>query len=183
MPSQFGKALPFGEIMPLSDQVVSEDRYVLIPRVLVFIISGDKVLLIKGSPEKKLWAGLYNGLGGHVECGENFLSAASRELEEESGLTNIHLHLCGTITIDLSLVKGVVIFIFQGEYNNGDLLDSAEGKLEWVHFNSVENLQVVEDLKTILPIVRKWKPGLPPFFANYHYDQEDRLVITFSRET
>jgi 8-oxo-dGTP diphosphatase len=72
--------------MPGSDQVVSRDRYSLIPRCLIFLQRADEVLLFKGSPDKRLWPGRYNGVGGHIERGEDVLSAARRELLEETGL-------------------------------------------------------------------------------------------------
>ncbi|MDP3183744.1 MAG: NUDIX domain-containing protein, partial [Anaerolineales bacterium] len=67
--------------MPASEQGVSRDRYMLIPRTLIFLRRGDSVLLIKGAPHKRLWANKYNGVGGHLERGEDVLSAARRELQ------------------------------------------------------------------------------------------------------
>ena len=67
--------------MPSSDQGVNLDRYLLVPRTLIFLVKGDCILFLKGGPEKRLWSGMYNGLGGHVERGEDIISAAYRELE------------------------------------------------------------------------------------------------------
>jgi len=58
--------------MPQSDQGVTRDRYMLIPRTIIFLRRGDFCLLIKGAPTKRLWAGKYNGVGGHVERGRMF---------------------------------------------------------------------------------------------------------------
>jgi len=74
--------------MPVTDQGLNQDRYMLIPRTLIFLTRGDKILLIKGAANKRLWANLYNGIGGHIEPGEDILSAARRELKEETNLTS-----------------------------------------------------------------------------------------------
>ncbi len=44
-------------------------RYPVIPRALIFLFTGDSVLLLKGAPDKRIWPGLYNGIGGHIEAG------------------------------------------------------------------------------------------------------------------
>ena len=104
--------------MPVSDQGLTNDRYTLVPRTLIFMTREDQILLIRGAPHKRLWANQYNGIGGHVERGEDLLSAANRELLEETGLTSVDLWLCGMISIDTGKNPGIGIFIFRGEWLN-----------------------------------------------------------------
>ena len=101
--------------MPASDQGVNFDRYMFVARTLIFLTRGEKVLLLKGAQNKRLWAGLYNGIGGHIEKGEDVISAARRELFEETGLASSNLMLHGIVTVDTQGIPGVCIFIFKGE--------------------------------------------------------------------
>lgn len=164
--------------MPASDQGVTLDRYMLIPRVLVFVWRGDQVLLIKGAPTKRIWADKYNGVGGHVEPGEDVLSAARQELLEETGLT-ADLRLCGTVTVETGRNPGIGIYVFNGEFPRGELKESTEGSLEWVSFAKIHELPVVEDLPVLLNRIQNMKRGDPPFNAHSQYNEE-KLIVVFA---
>ena len=168
--------------MPVSDQGSLKGRYQLFPRTLIFLTRGDQVLLIKGAPDKRLWANQYNGIGGHVEAGEDVLSAARRELGEESGLTAENLRLCAVITIDTGQPAGIGIYVLRGEYRSGEPRASAEGQLEWAPRARIESLPIVEDLPVLLPRVLEMGSGDPVIFAQYAYNQDGELVITFAPE-
>ena len=164
--------------MPVSDQGATRDRYMLIPRVLIFVTRGDRVLLQRGSPTKRLWANKLNGVGGHVEPGEDILSAARREFLEETGLT-ADLWLCGTVVVETGENPGVGIYVFCSEYSQGEPKASVEGTLEWIPFEEVPNYPVVEDLPVLLGRVQKMKRGEAPFHARSFYENK-KLTVVFS---
>ncbi|MGD0610587.1 MAG: NUDIX domain-containing protein [Anaerolineales bacterium] len=165
--------------MPRSEQGVDRQRYQLIPRVLIFLRRSGSVLLIKGAPTKRLWANKYNGVGGHVEPGEDILAAARRELLEETGLSAV-LWLCGTVVVETGQNPGICLFVFTGECNAGQPRPSEEGVLEWVPLVKIPELPVVEDLPVLLDRVFSMKRGEPPFSAHSSYDRQERLVVQFA---
>jgi len=166
--------------MPVKDQGAGLNRYRIIPRVLIFVFNREEVLLIKGAPTKRLWANQHNGIGGHIERGEDALSAARRELAEETGLESENLWLCGTVIINAEPDSGVGLFIFRGEVKSRKVTPSHEGTLEWVSIDQLENCLLVEDLPVLLPRVAKMKRGDAPFSARYTYDSEEHLQIEFA---
>jgi 8-oxo-dGTP diphosphatase len=162
------------------DQGTTLPRYTVIPRVNCFLRHGRDVLLLKGASDKRIWAGRYNGVGGHVERDEDPLTAARREIREETGLEVRELRLGGIVHVCLSKGPGVLMFLFTGEAPSREVHPSAEGTLEWVDPARIGELPAVEDLPVLLPRLLETPLGAPPFFARSYYDAEGHLRVEFA---
>ncbi len=158
-------------------QKIIPGRYQVVPRTLIFIRNDDKVLLIKGAKDKKIWPGLYNGIGGHIERGEDALSAANRELFEETGIKNIQLVLKAIIFIDVEKYQGISMFVFIGQSGEKLLVSSEEGAVDWIKIDRIKDFDLVEDLYQLIPIVLSTDDKIE--FGRYYYN-DGKLVMEFT---
>lgn len=166
--------------MTIKQQGIRESDYKVVPRTLIFLFDEhDRVLLLRKSSHKRLWAGFLNGIGGHIEAGEDVMEAALRELTEEAGITDVILAFCGQIMIDVSIDEGVALFVFKGNYNGHHHFQVEDGELGWVSLTDLENQQVMEDLPLLLPKVAGYKRGDAMLIGRYTFDQEGKLKMSF----
>ena len=167
--------------MPKSDQRVDRLRFQIVPRTLIFVFNElGQVLLIKGAKARRVWAGKFNAIGGHIEAGEDILESASRELLEETGLADVPLVFCGQVMIEVSQNQGVGLFLFRGEVSSSvEVHASEEGDLTWVAVDQVAALPVVEDLPELLSRVAHYTPGGELVIGKYRYGPSGALEMLF----
>lgn len=140
---------------------------------VVFLRRGSDVLLLRHPRDKDRFAGCWDGIGGHVEPGEDLHEAARRELQEEAGIEVRRLQLRGLIHESGMVGHHYVLFLFTGEAPAGEV-ESPEGlELDWHPAANVAALPLVEDL-------RHWLPALlaarEPLFITERYDGGDGLL-------
>ncbi len=104
-------------------------RWLVMPRTLSFVRNADDVLLMKRGPHRRVFPNRFNGLGGHVERGEDVLAGARREIFEESGLRIAELQLCAVANVDAGSPSGILLFVFTGFSDTRAVKASDEGTL------------------------------------------------------
>jgi 8-oxo-dGTP diphosphatase len=135
---------------------------------------------MKRGPHKRVFPNRYNGLGGHIERDESPSEGVRREIREESGLEVVHLALRGLVNIDAGAATGIMLFVYTAQALSRDFVASDEGALEWVPLESAAQKDLVDDLPLLLPRLFGKGASPSPFAAQVHYDEQDRMVFTFS---
>jgi 8-oxo-dGTP diphosphatase len=166
--------------MSLDGQRLDPGRYAVIPRTISFIVRQNEILLAKLPSDHAGWSNRYNGIGGHMEIGEDPSSAARREVLEETGLKLLDQHLCGVVTVDTGEILGIGLFVFVGERFEGDLEASAEGIPDWLPIDGLAEFSLVEDLDFLIQQALKAHSEGTVFFAVYTYDSQGELQISLA---
>jgi len=111
--------------------------------------------------------GKWNGLGGKFEQGESPEDCVIREVKEESGLDIIKPNLKGFITFPLfDGVDDWYVFLFTADNFSGKIIDSNEGKLEWIPNNELFSLNLWDGDKIFI----KWLLQDKFFSAKFIYE-------------
>ena len=166
--------------MSLAGQRLDPSRYTVVPRTISFLVRGDEVLLLRLGADRGEWAGRLNGLGGHIEPGEDVLSSARREIREEAGLSPGVLRLCGVVMIDVG-PPGIGLFVLVGTLPDDAMpRGGQEGHPGWIQLDRLEQMPLVEDLPALIPRALACFATRDVFLARYHYDQQGGLRISFA---
>jgi 8-oxo-dGTP diphosphatase len=147
--------------------------YTPILATLGYVLSADgrRVLMVhRNRRTGDAHLGKYNGLGGKLEPGEDVVSGMRREIREEAGIECDRLVLCGTINWPGFGKHGEdwFGFLFRVEEWHGEpFAANAEGDLEWVEVERVEQLPLWEGDRYFLPLVfgsdRRQFHGVMPY--------------------
>ena len=150
-----------------------EPRHAARLATVAFVRSGDRVLLLRHPATHDRFRGRWNGIGGHVEAGENIREAARRELREESGLDVPDLALRCVIHETGMLGHAYVVFVFVGSVS-ATVVRSPEGiELAWHRVADLAELPLVDDVAQLLP---RLLDAREPFFVSETYDGGDGIL-------
>ena len=100
-------------------------------------------------------AGLWNGIGGKLNPGEDPYAACIREVSEETGLHIDHPLLRAVLVISVKSTGDLwVLFTFTTvPATPEEAVASEEGELQWVELDALQTLPVLPDLPMLLPYV------------------------------
>ena len=88
--------------------------------------------------------------GGHVEMGESFVDAVTREVYEETGLMVSNLTLCGIK--DWADTDGSRYFVtcYKTSTYSGELISSEEGEVFWTPLDGIRELKLCDTMENML---------------------------------
>jgi 8-oxo-dGTP pyrophosphatase MutT (NUDIX family) len=136
---------------------MDKNLFCYLTAVEIFLLSPDgrQVLLLKRADDKEVLPGYYGGVGGKMDSPfvETPLEAAYREVHEETGYERADidgLHLKAVFTVHDRFGKWNV-YEFAGQVSEKKfekLKPMNEGVLEWVDFDSLAEVKLIQDLRS-----------------------------------
>jgi ADP-ribose pyrophosphatase YjhB (NUDIX family) len=147
--------------------------------VTCFVYNGDDYLFLKRSMNKKVDAGRLNGVGGRVEHGENFLDAAIREVEEETGykVALTDLRLCGVIKEEGGYAEDWIMCLFKINVADKNIPignSTNDGELLWINKKNIlsSGYDLVDNINYCMQNIID-EDGI--FFINAQFDENEKI--------
>ena len=116
---------------------------------------GHTLMVYRNKKPNDMHAGKWNGLGGKFEPGESPEECIMREVLEESGLSIHHPKMHGLLMFPNFKDDDWYVFVFTAHEFSGELIDSPEGRLEWVLDEKLTALNLWESDQIFFPWLEK----------------------------
>jgi 8-oxo-dGTP diphosphatase len=139
--------------------------------------NGKTLMVLRNKKPNDAHEGKWNGLGGKFEAGETPEMCIRREVQEEAGLVIQNPRLQGLLTFPNFRGVDWYVFVFTATEFSGQLIDSPEGKLEWIPDEQLAGLNRWESDHIFIPWIEEGK-----FFSakfEYEGDVMQRYHVTF----
>jgi 8-oxo-dGTP diphosphatase len=130
---------------------------------------GCTLMVFRNKKANDIHEGKWNGLGGKFEAGETPEECVLRETLEESGLSIQNPKLCGLLMFRKFKGNDWYVFVFTASDFTGQLIDSPEGKLEWIPDEKIHGLNLWESDHIFMPWIQEGKF----FSAKFEYEGDE----------
>jgi 8-oxo-dGTP diphosphatase len=119
--------------------------------------AGQTLMLHRNKKSNDIHEGKWNGLGGKFEAGESPEMCIRREVREEAGLFIHDPRLHGLLIFVNFKGNDWYVFVFSATDFEGNLIDSPEGRLEWIDNDKLLDLPLWPSDAIFLPWLEKDK--------------------------
>jgi 8-oxo-dGTP diphosphatase len=138
----------------------------MILATLCYVKQDGKTLMVhRNKKPNDIHEGKWNGLGGKFEAGETPEECVWREVREEAGLVIQNPRLHGLLMFPNFKGNDWYVFVFTAREFSGELIESPEGRLEWIDDDRLTGLTLWESDRIFLP----WLEERKFFSARFEY--------------
>ena len=145
----------------------------------IFVLDGNKVLMMRRSQQKTFLPGYLQPIGGKVDQDEDPLTAVKRELMEEANIQARGIKLKAVVTEikgkkDSQYQTNWQIFHFVGFYQGDALGKTDEGELVWLTLNEIKQEKLADSIRLIIDKLLDGSSQIT--FAKYTYGEKNILL-------
>jgi 8-oxo-dGTP diphosphatase len=119
-----------------------------------FLKNNGYYLLMKRSPEREIAPNLWSCVGGHMETYElnDPIKTCLREIEEETGIKKENIYNLKLRYIIIHRYKNMIRqnYIYFGETDKKDLINTEEGTLHWIEENELLGKEYTKTYKKMM---------------------------------
>ena len=131
--------------------------------------NGHTLMVYRNKKPNDIHEGKWNGLGGKFEPGESLEECVRREVLEESGLQIRNPKLQGLLMFPNFKGDDWYVFVFTAREFKGELIDSPEGRLEWIPDEKLSSLNLWASDQVFFP----WLERDEFFSAKFIYQGDE----------